>query len=96
MSGLGAEEYKELAELLSDHELHIVSLYGLDLASPGSRVTGNVPSGRLSGIAGADIIEFCACDAQDDLLCADRIHLTEAGNAALAQLLAQRLAPAAE
>ena len=62
------------------------------MSSPGSRVTGNISTGRLNGIAGADVIEFCASDAQDDLLCADRIHLTEEGNAALAELLAQRLA----
>ncbi len=96
MSGFGAEEYSELAKLLSGRELHIVSISGSLLASPGSRTVRDVPSGRLSGIAGADIIEFCASSAENDYVCADRIHLIDEGNAALAELLAQHLVLAEE
>jgi hypothetical protein len=92
MSDLSYADYKELSKLLTGRELHIVSLYGSDLAQPSSRVTSDVPSGRLKALADADIIEFCVSGAEGDMLCADRIHLTEEGNAALARLLAERLA----
>ena len=91
MAGISAEEYKELTELLSGRELHIVSLYGLLMASPKSRSTENIPAGQLNGLNDVDVIEFCAADSQDDFLCADRIHLTGTGSAALAKLLAERL-----
>ena len=92
MSGFGAKEYRELAELLSGRELHIVRLNGTLMATPGSRSAGTITAGTLKGLGNADIIEFTASDATRDMLYADRIHLTEEGNYSLAELISQTVA----
>ena len=90
-SGMGLQEYRELAALLADRELYVVSLCGSLMAVPGSRSAVDIPEGQLSGLAGAKVIEFSTSEA-DGLLYADRIHLTEEGNARLVSLLTERLA----
>ena len=91
MSGMGLQDYKELASMLEGRELYVVSLNGSLMAVPGSRSAVDIPEGRLSGLEGVNVIEFCTSDA-DGLLCADRIHLTEEGNERLVSLLSESLA----
>ena len=93
MSGFGENEYKELAELCKDRQLHIAVLSGDLLKTPDSMGAEAVSAKAAlpANEAGAGVIELRAHSAERDLMLSDRIHLTDEGCSVLAGLITEKV-----